>query len=275
MAGENLEIRQHPLGQPVVGDFFVYQSMVDLKTKRVPVDQFLPSITSLNIEWTSAKATAGDYDIDVIATKDGDLWQSTVDNNLAVPGTDATWTKLTKGKSGFVMWAPGTFLEDEVFVINIIYSTAHIFRLNPATARPFTSSNFTAELLAGHWQVVGRLECVTIATNVLNTFLDFRNLPILAFEGQHLMNGARNIFFSNDLYAHTLERFVFQATAGITLEFEAGNKRPNYDGRWSVAAGIITWNCPQDGYYIMKASKIMATTEWMINIEGCYDSLPA
>jgi hypothetical protein len=174
---QNARIDQLDLGIPVAADFGVYRDMTTQTTKRFSMSSLIPSATTGNFEWTSAKAEAGDYDEFHVVTRGGKWYQSTVDNNESVPGVDATWELLTKSSSGFVMWEAGVFAEDEVFVLHVIGTSIFIFRLADAT-RPYVSVDFDDEFEAGDWELVGKVEVFVFSTVLITDIitLDFLNL---------------------------------------------------------------------------------------------------
>jgi hypothetical protein len=272
MALSNARIDQHPLGIPNIGDFGIYRDMATGVTRRYSMDPFILSPTSTNIEWTSAKAAAGDYDIDVIVTRGGDIWQSTVDNNESIPGADETWTKLTRGRSGLALWEAGVFLEDNVFVARIIGNKVHLFYLDNET-RPYNSTDFDVEFIAGDWVQIGSLEIVEVDVSGASATLNFLYLDELAFKSANIDHDI-NVIISNDTKAIDLRFWKFSANAGVKLTFESNMHHLDWDGNWLDLDGLpdptgLTWTCPVTGTYILEA--VQVDGEWYIkNIYGIY-----
>lgn len=263
---QNREIREHPLGIPVLGDVFVFQSLVDLKTKRVPVDQFLPSPSTQNFEWTSQKAVAGDYDIDSIVTYEGNLYQSEVTDNSSVPGTNTEWTLLTKGKSGFVLYEPGVFTEDDVFTLFQILNAVYIFRLVDVT-RPYNSTDFLAEYAAGDWELIGLIQVVVVDTTLVSDeiTLDFRLLQQINFRESAQINEAKDILFDNPIEGlHCFFRFSLDAPQPLT--FPAGVKLTNaYNAEWANPV----WTALEGGEYELELTYI--NSEYRLKIHGPFN----
>jgi hypothetical protein len=144
---ENKRIDQLPLGVPAEGDFYPYRDMVSGITKRAAVP--ITSTSSQNFEWIPDN----DYLEDEVVTRGGLWFQAQVDNNNVVPGTNpAIWLEINKSQSGFVIYAPGVFSEDEVFVIGTLHNKKHIFRLTSVT-RPYVSANLLLEYGNGDWEL--------------------------------------------------------------------------------------------------------------------------
>src|SRR5688572_18930274 len=201
----NKRIDQLDEGIPQPDDYTVFRSISQSKTLKAKV--IAASIITNNFEWISANAVANLYDIGSVVTRGGKWWQSTVNNNQIVPGIDSTWTEISRSQSGFVKWAAGVFVEDEVFVWNIVGATAYLFRLKDA-ARPYVSSNFTTELAADDWEVIGKLELVTVDTTGA-IILNMLNLPTLAFKGSVPIDGNTTVTISGDANALEIKFFKF------------------------------------------------------------------
>lgn len=152
MADLDLRIDQLPLGTPGPNDPIPFRDLVSGVTKKFLAGLVLPSPTTTDIEWDPDAAAAGDYDDNEIVTYGGNIYQSEINNNPSVPGTNADWTLLTRGSGGISFWEAGVFLEDELIKAYDLPGVGpRFFRLDPAEPRPFNSTDFETELAADTW----------------------------------------------------------------------------------------------------------------------------
>ena len=152
MADLDLRIDQLPLGTPGPNDPIPFRDLVSGVTKKFLAGLVLPSPTTTDIEWDPDAAAAGDYDANEIVTYGGNIYQSEINNNTSVPGTNADWTLLTRGSGGISFWEAGVFLEDEIIKAYDLPGVGpRFFRLDPAEPRPFNSTDFETELAADTW----------------------------------------------------------------------------------------------------------------------------
>jgi hypothetical protein len=139
-------------------------------TQRIEVDYFLSSTSTQNFEWI----TDHEYAINDVVTRGGKWWQALLVNENIVPGTDSlTWLEIPRSPSGLVYWQAGVFVDDENLVMHESGGITYIYRLDDAT-RPYVSSDFDAELLAGDWELLG---ATTIYNLVSPTTITVGGLP--------------------------------------------------------------------------------------------------
>lgn len=205
---------------------------------------FIPS-PSLNIEWTSAKAAAGDYDVDSITTRGGKLWKSNLLNNPNTPGAEAvgaeTWIEIPKGASGFVLWAAGTFTETKAFVLYEIENKTYLFEL-ASVVRPYESSDFSVELAAGDWKMLGELQLVEVDTTGSEIELDGRYLERLFFEGSDDISVNKNMSVASaPPSVAKYEALLVTDADNIELDF-TGSEVPvmSSHGSWNSATKKLT-----------------------------------
>lgn len=216
----NFRIDQLVEGVPKLGDWGVFRSTDDLKTKRYSITG---SDITQNFEWITDNNPG--YAINDIVTYGGNIYQSLIDDNLnIVPGSDPTkWQLLTRGLN-WSRWAAGTFLEDDVFVIRLIDGEDHICQLMDA-ARPYVSSNFTTEFDAGDWKSLTQNEIVKDATVAAGTVeLDVNNLKKRTFKfadviGEaktwSILKGSNAIKLNVTFELSTLDLQTFPATFNV------------------------------------------------------------
>lgn len=124
------------------------------KTKKIKAQYFGQAAPSTNYKWVSGF----DYAEDAIVEHEGNWYLSLQTPNLGkIPGTiagGAYWQIQSKSPTGLVYWAAGVYTGDPVLVLKQIGSVHYIVRLVNAT-RPFLSSDFDAEFLAGDWEAIG------------------------------------------------------------------------------------------------------------------------
>lgn len=168
---QNARIDQLPQSAgPKPGFFLAMRNMELGITQRIEVDYFLTSSSTQNFEWI----TDHEYAVNDVVTRSGRWWQSLQINENVVPGTDPlTWVEIPRSPSGFVYWQAGAFVEDENFVMYEIAGVTYIYRLDNAT-RPYISTDFEAELLAGDWELLG---ASTIYNLVSPTTITVGGLP--------------------------------------------------------------------------------------------------
>jgi hypothetical protein len=119
-------------------------------TKQLDISLVLPTSPSSSYKWVSGFS----YPLDAIVEHSGKWYRSLQADNLGqVPGLPGSlyWEESDVSGSGFVMYAPGVFVQDEVFVLNTLSGLIQLFRLDPAVDRPFNSTNFYKEFAEGIW----------------------------------------------------------------------------------------------------------------------------
>lgn len=113
-----------------------------------------PAAAASNFGWVST----GDYDEGDVVLWGEDFFESDEDDNIgntpSAPGS-THWHVVSKSPSGFVFWQAGIFLDEVVAVFKLVSGTYFMFLLDPAIDRPFSSTDFDAELGAGNWKLVG------------------------------------------------------------------------------------------------------------------------
>jgi hypothetical protein len=256
----NREIREHPEGNPVIGDVFLFQKMTDLKTYRVKVDRFVTSAVTGDFTWTSGEAVAGDYDTNYIVEHEGNLYKSSIDDNPSIPGTNGDWVLLTRGRSGFTMWASGTFTEDQVFVLFQVLDAVYAFRLASVT-RPYESLNFATEWAAGDWELLGRVQVVEVDTSGAFA-LDFRKLERIDFKQSIQITGNRVITLSNPVPGlQSFFRFSMDAPHQLTFPGTVKIANP-YNAEWVTP----NWTPLDGGEYEMEIT--YQVDQYNIKIHG-------
>lgn len=189
MPDQNARVNELPLGTPKIGDWFLFYDETNDITKRCSVDPFIAS-DSNDIEWVEGE----DYDTAEIVTYGGNIYQSEVDNNTAVPGTPGSnWTLKTAGVSGLVFWAASSvYLQEEVFVLGLIADDVTLFRLDPDIPRPYTSgTTFATDVAAGDWIPVGKA--------MAGTYTLTAAILIQSASGQHVVfDGPANFIVDRD-----------------------------------------------------------------------------
>lgn len=196
------------------------------RTERLRLEPLLVSGGSTqNFEWVPDKDPA--YQEDESVTYGGNWYQSLVDDNTFVPGTDDTkWLPVTKASSG-TFWQAGLYTEDEVFVYNIVGDTVFSFRL-AAAARPFASSNFENELQAGDWEQLGKVQNIEVDTTLVSDIItvDFLSLQEINFVGSDQITEAKTWAFDN-IVEGLFSIIRFNITDSVIQTFPAGVKVAN------------------------------------------------
>lgn len=257
----NARIDQLPLGAPTLGDFLVFRDMLNGVTKRMPYTQ---SETSNNFEWLSSKAAAGDYDTNDVVTYGGNWYQSTIDDNLSVPGTNATWTLLTKSSSGG-WWQAGVYSEDQPWVLSDHNGSAEIFVLASLT-RPYNSTNIATEELSGDWvSITNPVRARSYNSLVSPMQFDFKNSIESLFSSADPINAARAIQLLNDTRALKFEASFEVSALPAPITMPASFIMS--DALWDNGGKI--WTPLDVGKYFMKASKLNGN--WMTQIFGPFN----
>lgn len=146
-----------PYNDPVAGDLFVIFDTRTGGTKKIDIKFFYPAAPSSNYQWIPGF----DYAEGAVVNHLGKWYISLDTPNVGKnPATEpAFWEEQIKSSSGFVVWAPGVFTGDHIFVLYDFNQddTAPdwgIYSLIDA-ARPYNSIDFEAELAAGDWELFG------------------------------------------------------------------------------------------------------------------------
>lgn len=125
--------------------------------ERIPVSYFTSNKTTNNFEYASDT----EYLEDAVVTYGGRWWQAQqdmTDTDNIVPGSNPLfWIEISVSPSGFVLYQPGTYVDDNVFVIGQYLGVTYIFQLLD-TARPYSSTNLVTEFIAGKWGILGSIE---------------------------------------------------------------------------------------------------------------------
>jgi hypothetical protein len=147
-----------PLGTPAPGDIGVYYDKQNNVTKGFLMDQFLTSDETQNFQWVPSANDGSGYIMGEFVTYGGKWFESLVNNNLNVPGTDETkWLEGSKVYGTLRVWQAGLYTESEEFVIGR-NAQNHLlqWRLASTAGRPFNSSNFLNEVAAGSWEAISK-----------------------------------------------------------------------------------------------------------------------
>lgn len=238
----NQRIDQLSLGEPQPGDYGIFRDMLNSQTKRY----LIPAESADNFEWDSVAAAAGDYDIDDVVTYGGNWYQSTTNNNAVAPGTDATWTLLTRAVN-WNRWAAGVFAEADVFVVRLIDGEDHIVQLVDAT-RPYVSADFDAEYAAGDWVSVTQNKIIANASLVggANLTMDLNFMKERNFDLLASINEIRTWVMLND--DNLIELIVlFTMTSLSAQTFPATWQVCTDAGVWDPSAN--TWTPTDTGRY--------------------------
>lgn len=266
----NARIDQLPLGEPTPGDYLVYRDEVNGVTKRCYVDPFLLSPTDTNnFEWDSVAAADGDYDINDVVTRGGNWYQSTINNNMTVPGADPAdtdWTLLTR-RSNWSLWEAGLYIETTVVVLKVVGSSTYIYELIDAT-RPYISADFDAEVTAGDWELLGKVQIVEFDTTLVSDeiTLNFLKLQRIDMVESDPIVEDKEWIFSNPIEGllsfvrFTSSENIHQLPAGIKL---AGADNAEYD------SALKTWKPIIAGEYEMMITYMNA--EYKIKISGPFN----
>jgi hypothetical protein len=151
---KNKRIDEHPLGSLRIGDFLIFRDMTEGVTKKVLADQFLTSDDDQNFQWVPNANDGDGYATDEFVTYGGKWWQSLVDSNLSVPGTDGTkWSEGSKVYGTLRVWKAGLYTNAEEYVVGYnAQSHLFLYRLATSVTRPFNSTDFLTEIAAGQWE---------------------------------------------------------------------------------------------------------------------------
>lgn len=263
----NARIDQHPEGVPVNGDFFIYRDMANGITKRAKADPFL-STPAPNIEWSSTQAQANVYDEFYIVTRGGNIYQSTINNNQNIPGSEVvgteTWTLLTRGKNWDFWVADTVYIEDEVFVLYELDSEVHIMYLRNGS-RPYQSTNFANEYEVDDWVSVTQNHIqiepsVDSGTVVLNPYL----LKKRSFRIEVPLNEPKTWSFLFDKNCIHMD-CVFEIDGLHVQTFPNDVKMVNANNAlWTTASH--TWEPFSIGRYILELTK--EGNGWIAEIKG-------
>lgn len=263
MPDQNARVNELPLGTPKIGDWFLFYDELNDITKRCSVDPFIAS-DSNDIEWVEGE----DYDEDEIVTYGGNIYQSEVDNNTAVPGTPGSnWTLKTAGVSGLVFWvADSVYIQEEVLVLGFIDGVVSLFRLNPDLDRPYTSgADFFTDAGNGDWIKVGTLQTVSISFIPSGTVgIQMFGMAELTFKLQAPILSTVNWSFTQAENAIYIPSILFEITAGTSINFN--DTVLMSDSRYLAS----TWTCEDSGSYIMECRHDIEEDIWYVDIHGPY-----
>jgi hypothetical protein len=250
----NQRIDQLPLGTPQPTDWLIFRDMTAGITKRFSAADVLTSAIANDIEWVSDNDPG--YALNEIVTYGGKIWQSKIADNLnIVPGTDATkWELLTKG-AVWARWAAGAFLEDDVFVIREIDGEDHIVQLVDV-ARPYNSTDFDAEYLAGDWVSLTQNVIVKAGTLAAGTVqLDLMKLKDRVFDVGNITEAKAWSLLNSDKMIKF--RAVFQISGGLSVQtFPVAWQISTIAGMYD--SGANTWTPFDEGFYELEATFIGA-----------------
>jgi hypothetical protein len=264
MSLNNARIDELPLGVPSNGDFLVYRDQINGVTKRALVDPFLASpVDTNNFEWAPSPAS---YDEDDVVTYSGLWWQSLVNGNADnVPGVDPTkWIEVTRvGGSGIKVYESGVYVDDSVFVAFKVINHYYLFELvNPT--RPFPSSNFYAEYVAGDWRGFGQIEFNSVDVTAAVQFNFFNVLQELTLNSESSITGPRTWSIINEGIDSARVVFYFQLDGLHVQSMPANFLMPSWVANWDSSAK--TWTPTEIGKY--KAIMQAFAGDWLLTIEG-------
>ncbi len=140
----------------------IYDPITDT-TYRMNYALVQPGASTNDYRWNELT----DYGIGDIVTQSDKVWESIATPNIGnVPVEDGGyWEERSKSKSGFVYWAAGVYLDDQVFVLYTLGSDTFFYELADP-ARPFNSIDFEDELADDKWRRIGTI------TDILGVLLD-------------------------------------------------------------------------------------------------------
>lgn len=139
---------------PIAGDWLAIFDMRTGKTKKIDSKFYGQSTPSTNYKWSSTF----NYPVNAIVDHSGGWYKSLQTPNLGQNPTSTPlfWSEQVKAASGLLFWVAGVYTGDPVVVLKTIGGITSFYILNNPT-RPFSSSNFDAELTLGDWKILGGL----------------------------------------------------------------------------------------------------------------------
>jgi hypothetical protein len=165
-------------------DWAVIFQVATGKTLKTRSSNFGIDSPSSNYNWSSTF----DYPVDDIVEYQGKLYKSLQTPNVGqVPTASGSlyWELVVKGTtSSLAAWAAGVYVEETVFVLYDLNQNAEapawgLYALTDPPARPFSSTDFVAELALGYWSKItnDKLDAVTtVKTKVGSHTLDAADL---------------------------------------------------------------------------------------------------
>jgi hypothetical protein len=149
-------------------DWAVIFQVASGKTLKTRSSNFGIDSPSSNYNWSSTF----DYPVDDIVEYQGKLYKSLQTPNIGqVPTASGSlyWELVIKStSSSLAAWSPGVYIEEQVFVMYDLAQNAAapiwgLYGLTNPPTRPFTSTDFVAELALGYWSKAtnDKLDAVT------------------------------------------------------------------------------------------------------------------
>ncbi len=217
-------------------------------TGQLDLSLFIPSSTTF--PWVSNNPPG--YALGALVTYDGKIWESLIVDNLGnVPIEGAGfWTERSKSVGGLVLWAAGVYTETENFVFRPLADVLQQFRLNPLTARPFSSTDFEVEYAAGTWVLVSD-RTYAVASKVAHGFTVGKWLTITG--GDWELCGATDNGLAQVVFEVDADTFIIQVKSQIITGLAGLTPFQTY---YHDAAGAVTTVVNDNAAYIA----ISATT---------------
>jgi len=235
----------HPSAGPILGGLLAMFNPDNGKTEKIGVE-FFSNVQTSNYDWLSDT----EYLENDARIHGGKWWKALQDVEAnVIPGSDpAMWEEVNKGSSGGKKWVAGVYPELNVYVVNDLEGRHKNYALVNET-RPFISSDFEAELLAGDWKAFFAEPVYYHEWNDGNSFsnLDINNNSFESWFGSSV-DGSYS-WFSTSLIDLFWEIYDEGTDSGTRLQVYWGTAGQGPEFRFDKSLKIASYSNPVKGTF--------------------------